>query len=115
MVDPTQIFSPYDMHINEYPAEIEAKWRTTIPAIVGTGRYRMMVFYAGGCPRDEMLSVMLPILAENKIDLLTFGRPNMYDVGKIDKVVQLLISGTSISEIMSLLKVPDRLMFYHYK
>ena len=27
MVDPTQIISPYDMHINEYPAEVEAKWR----------------------------------------------------------------------------------------
>ena len=115
MVDPTQIISPYDMHINEYPDEVEAKWRTTIPAMMGTGRYKLMIFYAGGCPRDEMLSVMLPILAENKIDLLTFGGPNMYDVGKIDKVVQLLISGTSISEIMSLLKVPDRLMFYHYK
>jgi hypothetical protein len=71
-----------------------------------------MVFYAGGCPRDEMLRVMLPILCEQEIDLLTFGRPNMYDVGKIDEVVQLLISGTSTSKIKRILKKPERLKFY---
>jgi hypothetical protein len=70
-----------------------------------------MVFYAGGCPRDEMLNVMLPILNKQGIDLLTFGKPNMFDVGQLDQVVQLLISGTSISDIKSLLKVPDRLKF----
>jgi len=32
--------------------------------MLGTGRYQLMVFYAGGCPRDEMLSTILPILAE---------------------------------------------------
>lgn len=112
MVDPTHIISPYDMHISGYPVEIEAKWRTTIPVMVGSGRYRLMIFYAGGCPRDEMLRVMWPILRENKIDLLTFGKPNMFDVGKINQVVQLLISGTSMSEIKSILKVPDRLKFY---
>jgi hypothetical protein len=83
--------------------------------MVGSGRYKLMVFYAGGCPRDEMLNVMLPILAENKIDLLTFGKPNMFDVGKIEQVVHLLVNGTSISEIKSLLKVPGRLKFYQCK
>jgi hypothetical protein len=34
MVDPTQIISPYDMHINKYPTEVEANWQTTIPAMV---------------------------------------------------------------------------------
>lgn len=66
MVNPTQIISPYDMHINEYPEEVEEKWRVTIPAMMGSGRYKLMIFYAGGCPRDEMLSVMLPILSKQR-------------------------------------------------
>jgi hypothetical protein len=99
------------MHINEYPEEVGTKWRVTIPAMVGSGRYKLMIFYAGGCPRDEMLSAMFPILTENKIDLLTFGRPNMYDVNKIKNIFQMLIDGTSTSEIKNILKVPDRLKF----
>jgi hypothetical protein len=115
MVNPTQLISPYDMHINEYPVEVEAKWQTTIPVMVGTGRYKLMIFYAGGCPRAEMLSVMLPILYEHGIDLLTFGRPNMYDVDRIEYIFHMLVKGTSISELKHRLKVPERLEFYPCK
>jgi hypothetical protein len=112
LVHSNQEISPYDMHIKEYSNEVEAKWRSTIPAILGTGKYKVMIFYAGGCPRDEMLEVMLPILGEHGIDLLTFGRPNMFDVNKIENVYEMLVKGTSIPEIKQILKVPDRLRFY---
>lgn len=99
LVHPNQEISPYDMHVRKYHDEVEAKWRLTIPVLIGTGNYKLMIFYAGGCPRDEMLKAMLPILGENGIDLLTFGRPNMFDVNKIEKIFKMLVIGTSIPEI----------------
>lgn len=115
MVTPTEIISPYDMHVNKYPVEVEAIWRRTMPEMLGAGRFKLMIFYAGGCPRDEMLTIMLPILLEHSIDLLTFGRPNMVDVNKIEDIFHMLVNGTSGSDLKSILKEPERFKFYPCK
>ena len=69
---------------------------------------KLMIFYAGGCPRDEMIEVALPILKQHRVALLSFGKPNMFDVDKIDKIWGMLIEGTTDEEIKSILKVPER-------
>jgi len=70
-----------------------------------------MVFYAGGCPREPILDILLPILHNENISLITFGRTNMYDIGKIDEFVNMIISGTSTEKLKSILKLPHRLKF----
>jgi hypothetical protein len=112
LVDPHDTITPYDMHISKYRRDVTAKWEETFPARLRAGAYDLMVFYAGGCPRDEMVDVMLPILRDLHIDLLTFGRPNMFDAGKIQKVVEAVIDGTTSDELKNMLKVRDRLAFW---
>lgn len=112
LVEPHQIISPYDLHINSHRQVVAEKWHTTIPALMIGHKYRLMIFYAGGCPRDEMVDVMLPILTQQRIALLTFGRPNMFDVGKVDTIWNMLIGGTTDSKIRSILKVPECFEYY---
>ena len=112
MVSPEEEISPYDMHIREHKDQVRQNWSQTIPVLIGNNQYDILVFYAGGCPIDEMVKVMLPILQLNNIDLIAFGRPNMFDVNKIDNVIEFLIRGTSLNEIRSILRFPDRLLFY---
>jgi hypothetical protein len=83
----------------------------TIPPLMKGAKYRLMIFYAGGCP-DEMVEVALPILSQQQVSLLTFGRPNMFDVDKIEPIWKLLMRGTTDEEIRSILKIPERFRFY---
>jgi hypothetical protein len=71
-----------------------------------------MIFYAGGCPRDEMIEVALPILNQHGVALLTFGRPNMFDVDKIEAIWGMLMKGTTDEEIRSILNLPERFRYY---
>jgi hypothetical protein len=61
--------------------------------------------------RDSYLNILRPILRSYAVWILTFGKPNMFDVGHIDRIVNLLTNGknTKLSDIRSLLKVPQRL------
>jgi hypothetical protein len=112
IVEPHQIIVPYDLHINHHRQAVTEKWHATIPALMIGHAYRLMIFYAGGCPRDEMIEVMLPILQQQRIALLTFGRPNMYDVGKVEAIWNMLMRGTTDNGIKSILRVPKRFEYY---
>jgi hypothetical protein len=112
LVEPHQVIYPYDLHINHHRQAVTEKWHATIPALMTGHEYKLMIFYAGGCPRDEMIAAMFPILQQQRISLLTFGRPNMYDVDKIDTIKDMLIRGTTDDEIKSILRVPERFEYY---
>jgi hypothetical protein len=112
MVNPEEVIQPYDMHISEYPEEVKRSWLATIPQCLGDNRYDILVFYAGGCPRKPYIEMMLPILQEMNISLLTFGRPSMYDSGKIDELVDAIVLGTTIAELKSILRLPEKLEYY---
>ncbi|MCG2721464.1 MAG: hypothetical protein L6290_05535 [Thermodesulfovibrionales bacterium] len=111
MVNPGDIISPYDMHIRDFTLQVQQNWEQTIPIVIGNNQYDIMIFYAGGCPRDEMLEVMLPILRQERIDLFSFGKPNMYDVDKINEITNLLQQGVSLDVLRSILGLPERLIF----
>jgi len=113
MVNHTDVIEPYDKHIDDYKKEVTDIWHKTIPAILSNDQHvrRIMVFYAGGVPRDPYIKILRPILKDLNHDIISFGRPNMFDSGKIDRIVNLLISGTSEQEIKSVLKLPERLIF----
>lgn len=112
LVEPHQIISPYDMHINQHRQAVTEKWHASIPALMIGPKYSLMIFYAGGCPRDEMIEVMLPTLKQQRIALLTFGRPNMFDVDKVDTIWDMLIKGTTDNAIKSILKISKRFEYY---
>lgn len=115
LVDPNAIITPYDMHIVGHEEQLQEIWMRTIPALMGNNQYDVMIFYAGGCPRDEIIKIMLPILHQNNIDLLTFGRPNMFDIDKIDTIVNNLTVGIPINELRAILRLPDRILFFPHK
>lgn len=71
-----------------------------------------MVFYAGGCPRDAYMELLRPILGELGISILSFGRPNTYDVNKIAPCIHMLETGTSLEDIASILTLPARLVYH---
>jgi len=112
MVNPTDVIQPYDMHIREYPKQVKRNWLKTIPHCLQNNRCDILVFYAGGCPRKPMVELMLPILQKINISLLTFGRPYMYDFDKIDELVDALVSGTTVDELKSILRLPERFEYY---
>lgn len=112
MVNPWDTIDPYDKHINEYPREVNEKWIETIPKILGSDQYDILVFYPGGCPRDLYIELMMPILNSINISLITFGRPNMYDINKLPDVIKFLVSGTNNDELKSILKCPEWLEYY---
>ena len=112
MVRPWETIEPYDMHVNEFREKVREIWEKTIPKTLGNNRYDIMVFYAGGCPREPMIELLLPLLQENDISLITFGRPNMFDIDKTDEFVEALVSGTTFEELESILKKPERLEYY---
>jgi hypothetical protein len=111
LVEPHQIITPYDLHINEYRQEVTKIWMETIPSLIQGAHYKLMIFYAGGCP-DETVEVALPILKQMGVALLTFGKPNMFDVNKVEPIWSMLMNGTTDEEIKSVLKVPDRFRYY---
>ena len=111
MVNSEDMINPYDTHIGTYRSEVDAQWQQTIPHVLGTHQYGLIVFYAGGCPRDLYLDLLMPILRNAGISLITFGKPNMYDVGKLEEFTKLIVKGTTIKELESILKYPDELEF----
>ena len=103
---------PYDVHIDEYRNRVKENWLNTIPRYYVTYKYDIMIFYAGGCPRKLYLDLLLPILHAAKVPLITFGRPNMYDIDKIEAIAEALETGTNIEELKGIVKYPERLEFY---
>jgi hypothetical protein len=112
LVEPHKIITPYDLHIKQHRQAVGDIWLETVPALMQGAQYRLMIFYSGGCPRDEMIEVMLPILMQQQIALLTFGKPNMFDIGKLDTIWEMLMRGTTAEEIMAILRAPDRFKYY---
>jgi hypothetical protein len=114
MVNPGDVIHHYDLHITEHKLRVTENWRQTIPHLLAGMPGSLLVFYSGGCPRDIYIEVLRPILYAQRISLITFGRPNAFDIGKIDEFVDLLMKGTSLAELRSILKCPDKLEFYPY-
>jgi hypothetical protein len=114
LVEPDDVIGPYDMHIDEYTTEVDKKWRLTIPTVLSMDRNSLMIFYAGGCPRDPYIELLKPILNPLGISLLSFGKPNMFDIDKIEECVKMLTEGIPLVDIASILKHPDRLEFYFH-
>ncbi len=113
MVNSEEKIAPYNKHINSrYRAQVIEKWHQTIPQVLGNRRYELIVFYAGGCPRESYLEVLMPILRNLDVSLITFGKPNMVDSGKIEDTINLLRVGATIDTFRNILKYPDRLKFY---
>jgi hypothetical protein len=113
MVNPFEVIDPYDVAIESHLAQVNAKWIETIPRLLGAGNEdRLLVFYSGGCPREHYTDLMRPILRPLRISLITFGRPNMYDIGRLDDFVTLVAAGTSLHALREILRVPERLAFY---
>jgi hypothetical protein len=111
LVAPDQVITPYDVHISTHQAQVEDCWRQTIPPLIDSERCDIVVFYAGGCPRDPYIELLRPILHQQGVSLIAFGKPNMYDSNKIEPFVELLAKGTSTNELRSTLRKPDRLLF----
>jgi hypothetical protein len=112
LVNPDDLIKPYDVHINQFQEEVNSKWNQTIPPLLGPSGSDLMVFYSGGCPMDSYVALLKPILTNLGISLLTFGKPNMFDIGKTKELVEFVTNGASYKMITSLLKCPDRLRFY---
>ena len=112
MVDPEEVIEPYDLHVLGHETQVAKELEQTVPLRIGGKRYDIVVFYSGGCPRDPCIELLQPILRRNHIALVTFGRPNMFDIDKTELIVQLLIRGTFYSEIKSALKCPERFEFF---
>jgi len=112
LVEQGDTIQPYDKHIDQFRDEVTSKWRSTIPKILSEYKNGLMLCYFGRCPRDAYAEVLMPILDELRISFLTFGRPNMVDVAKIEPCVDLIEKGTSIDEIASLLRLPERLKYH---
>ena len=111
MVNSWDIIRPYDKHIDIYPEEVRENFERTIIPWLERKKYKLLLFYGGGVPRDSYLRMLHPIIKPFGVWILTFGRPAMRDVGKIDKIVDMLTDGTDtkLYDIRSILKVPDRL------
>ena len=57
-----------------------------------------MVFYSGGCPREKYLDVLKPTLSTIGLSLITFGKLNMCDAGKIERLVTMILHGASLDQ-----------------
>lgn len=112
LVNPDEVLEKYDKHIDPYRAFVTEKWRKTAPLLLGKSQYDLMLFYAGGCPRDKYLKVLKPVLHSIGTSLITFGRPNMYDIGKAGTVARMLINGTSLDKLRTILRYPAKLEYY---
>jgi hypothetical protein len=111
MVDPDTFIERYDVHIKDYPKQVEKNWSHTALKLLGNNQYDILILYRGGCP-DSYVQMLQPILKSLNICLLTFGRPNMYDFDKLEEVTNLIIQGTTYEILKSILSLPERLWFY---
>ena len=114
LVSPDEIITPYDAHILEYRQEVKKKWKETIPNILKMHKDSLIIFYAGGCPRDSYLEISKQFFRSLGISILSFGRPMMVDINKIEECVRMLSLGTTLTNIQSILREPDRLEFYYH-
>jgi hypothetical protein len=115
MIYAWDVIGSFDAHIDTYKEELKKRWLQTIPSIIGGNKYDIMVFYSGGCPREPYIELLHPILSDHGVALITFGKSNMFDIGKTEQIIDLLARGTSLDEIMSVLRLPARLKFYPAK
>ena len=115
MVNPHDIISPYDLKAENNKKKVPEIWRNTVPQILGSNNYDLLLFYAGGVPREPYMELFLPILRDLKIDFIIFGRPNMYDSGKIRVMAGMLEKGSCMNELKSILKCPEKLTFVPWK
>jgi hypothetical protein len=112
MINRHDIIAPYDVHILGNEGIVQDIWIETIPAILQVGDYRLLIFYSGGCPREPYIEIMQPILHDLGIDLLSFGLPNMWDINKVDAIIELLEQGTTFVVLQDLLRKPERLLYF---
>ncbi len=81
------------------------------PAILVRNHYDIMVFYGGGVPKKIYSELLFPLLRSLKIDFLTFGRPMMFDVGKVVEIVEEVKMGTFFAKLQKILRCPEYLLF----
>jgi hypothetical protein len=112
LVEPDAVLGAYDLPIQKNKPQVDTHWRQTIPQLIRASEYDIMVFYPGGCPPDLYVKLLAPILQQQGVSLVTFGRPNMYDSNKIEPFVELLTKGASLEELRSLLGQPERLQYF---
>jgi hypothetical protein len=116
MVNPGKIIKKYDCPLNsKTEREIKIIWEKTIPSEIGNDRYDVVVVYFGANPREPILKILKPIIHEIKMDIITFGAPNMKDVGKIESVFHLLTKGVLSDDLKGILNYPERLQYYEWK
>jgi hypothetical protein len=111
-VSAREIITPYDFHIDVDPGRASRIWERSFGQRVPNDRHKIMIFYAGGCPREAYLEIIIPLFHSKDIGVLTFGRPNMYDVGMLDQIVEMVMAGTNVAELRAILKVPYRLEYH---
>ena len=116
MVNPETIIKKYDCPLNsKTERKIKMIWERTIPSEIGNDRYDIVIMYFGANPRDPILKIIKPIIHNIKMDIITFGAPNMKDVGIIENVFHLLTKGVTLNDIKAILMYPNRLRFYSRK
>ena len=111
MVDPETVIERYDVHISHDPRRVSENWRSTALELLGSNQYDIVVFYRGGCP-DTYIDMLQPLLRNMNISLLTFGRPNMHDIGHLDELTNQLVKGTTYARLKSILGWPSLLKYY---
>jgi hypothetical protein len=114
LVRAKDVIAPYDLPLSTHGYEATVYWRTTVPAVLRAHKHALMIFYAGGSPRDLYLEHLLPLLRPLGISVLTFGRPSMVDVDQVEGCVAALRQGTTLEKIAGRLKHPNRLQFYYH-
>jgi hypothetical protein len=112
-VEPDEIIAPYDMHYDQFTETVTDTWRRTAHSKLRDKGYKIAILYFGGCSKDGSLRALSQILNDLGISVLTFGRPNMFDINKIDPIIGKLESegGTSLADIRSVLDYPHYLYF----
>ena len=112
LVNPNDILSPYDYHIDTYRPYITEKWQQTIPALLSGNGFELLVFYAGGCPRDAYLDIALPLFLSVGLSVVTFGQPQMADSGNLGNIVSAINLGAEVDELKAVLNFPERFKYF---
>lgn len=115
MINPDKRIRPYDLKAENNKEEVTEIWRDTVPQLLGNNEYDLIVFYPGGCRIEPYIDLFVPILRDMKIDFITFGKPMMFDGGKIGSMVKKLEQGSSMDELKAILKRPERLQFIPWR
>jgi len=113
LVRAKDVITPYDLDIRTHGYEAGVYCRATVPAVLHAHRNELLIFYAGGSPREPYLDCLLPNLRPLGISVLTFGRPSLVDAEQLEPVVHKLSAGTSLEAIAAGLAHRNRLQFYY--